>query len=218
LRALRVCEECAPEEQATGGLAGPDGALGDVDEQVGLSDVLELPLREKVSEGRRSVRKPLLFPVNIKGVKEAEGVRRGRAFVRDVGINVLANLLAASLIYLGGALVGLFPRDPKAIVSAVALLLLGVSLSPFLASSFLRNELREISFGVGAMLFGASMLIASFSGLDLGALTGSTLSGRIGIALIIVWGAWAARRDFRRYRRRIADDRQIKGLHWYEPR
>lgn len=40
-------------------------------------------------------------------------------FIRDVLVNVVANLIAAAAIYLIGALVGLLPRNPTLIIGAV---------------------------------------------------------------------------------------------------
>ena len=40
--------------------------------------------------------------------------------LRDIGINVVANLIAAAIVYLLGAIAGLFPRDP-AIIAAAAI-------------------------------------------------------------------------------------------------
>jgi hypothetical protein len=48
-------------------------------------------------------------------------------FLRDVGINVLANLVAAAAIYLGGVLFGVFPSRGLAVVVSAAILLLAAN-------------------------------------------------------------------------------------------
>ena len=47
--------------------------------------------------------------------------RPQRSFARDVGVNVLANLIAAAIVYLLGAAAGLLPRSPGALIPATAL-------------------------------------------------------------------------------------------------
>ena len=44
-------------------------------------------------------------------------------FIRDVLINVVANLVAAAIIYLAGALVGLFPRYRSALLLSLVTLI-----------------------------------------------------------------------------------------------
>jgi hypothetical protein len=43
-------------------------------------------------------------------------------FVRDVGVNVLANLLSVPILYLIGVAVGLLPHNRTAIIGALATL------------------------------------------------------------------------------------------------
>jgi hypothetical protein len=44
-----------------------------------------------------------------------------RSFARDVGINVVANLIAAGILYLIGAGIGLFPRNPAALLATTTI-------------------------------------------------------------------------------------------------
>lgn len=47
-------------------------------------------------------------------------------FIRDVSINVVANLVAAAIIYLAGALVGLFPHYRSALLISLVTLVAAV--------------------------------------------------------------------------------------------
>jgi hypothetical protein len=89
-------------------------------------------------------------------------------FVRDVGINVIANLIAAAIIYLGGALWGVFPRSQGAISASMALLsicgLLTVAVSLLSRDNF---KLRSVAAFVGAILLSLIFFGIAFYPADL---------------------------------------------------
>nr|WP_239177067.1 hypothetical protein [Actinoplanes octamycinicus] len=89
--------------------------------------------------------------------KRQEGQRpsiSSARLLRDVGVNVLANLIAAAIIYLAGALLGLLPRSPAAIAGATSLLVMvgGIALQIL---AFRRGWHGLPWFAVGASLVAA---------------------------------------------------------------
>lgn len=75
-------------------------------------------------------------------------------FARDVLVNVIANLLAAAIIYLLGVMAGLFPRDAILIGIAIAVSVLGLAGSVKLMnsdrwSSVFRTVLTGVIAAVG---------------------------------------------------------------------
>jgi hypothetical protein len=141
---------------------------------------------------------------------------RGRSTVVAGGVNVLANLVAAAVVYLVGVLLGLFPREPGAVAAAVVVTLGAVVWAMILINRFLAEDAKLASAAAGTVLFGVAILIATSAGRvadpevgSEGAAAGAVLVAG-GLVLALVW--WRSRR------RRLAHGRRIGGLHWYEPR
>ncbi len=61
-------------------------------------------------------------------------------FARDVVVNVLANLVAASIIYLIGALIGFLPRSSTAVAIASTTVLAGSGLGLLVADGIIRSR------------------------------------------------------------------------------
>jgi hypothetical protein len=87
--------------------------------------------------------------------------KRSLKFLRDVGINVLANLIAASVIYIGGALARLFPRNEK-LLSCAALVLLGAT---FFGLAALISRLEWL-WGAAVIVGSGTMLVIAFTTVD----------------------------------------------------
>jgi hypothetical protein len=87
--------------------------------------------------------------------------RAAGAFMRDVMINVVANLVAAVIIYLLGVLVGLFPYYRKALLISVIILLgFVVPASWFAMIVSDRHVVKRIA--AGAIIFMHLGLLAAF--------------------------------------------------------
>ncbi len=85
------------------------------------------------------------------GTERTAGRRAPLAtFGRDVGVNVLANLIAAAIIYLLGVLAGLLPRSPQLLVAASLVVLssltfaLGTVLIPRIGDHRWRRAVRTL--------------------------------------------------------------------------
>jgi hypothetical protein len=76
-------------------------------------------------------------------VAEPAAPRTSAPFLRDVAVNVVANLVAAAVIYLVGVLAGVFPREPRVILAAVAVLLFSAALSLTVLLSRLASRARR---------------------------------------------------------------------------
>ena len=92
------------------------------------------------------------------------GTERGglRRFVANVMTNVLANLIAAAIIYVLAAAAGLLPRDPALILAA--LLLVGLAAAMiliFLISTDAFADKEDILGGWMAISLGAPILTAA---------------------------------------------------------
>lgn len=82
-----------------------------------------------------------------------------RKLLRDVGVNILANLIAAALIYLLGVIVGLFPSARVAVIAASSIVLVGVvtvQVSAFFLTKTSRSSVKRNR---------ASRYVAMFAGL-----------------------------------------------------
>lgn len=94
-----------------------------------------------------------------------------KAFTRDVGVNVLANLIAnlisIPLLYLLGVIAGLFPRNPRALATAAATVLLLGFYTLFLISRFLKGSRRLQVISLAMCLAGIAVVTASLAGHDL---------------------------------------------------
>ncbi|PRY17015.1 hypothetical protein [Pseudosporangium ferrugineum] len=95
---------------------------------------------------------------------------------------MIANLIAAAIIYLCGAAAGLFEPSPALIGTATTVLALTVCALFLLLSRFVRGSRRAVSGGIGGIALGIAMIsAAAFQ-------ARGDLAGRI---LIIVTGAAA---------------------------
>lgn len=99
---------------------------------------------------------------------------------RSVGVNVLANLIAAAIIYLGGALFGLFPRSTEGIVVASGSLLLAAFIALWIFAQFLAWPRKAQAYAVCFCLVGSALLITGLAGIQVEAVI--PLWGQI------VWG------------------------------
>ena len=109
---------------------------------------------------------------------QAENSRVSHAFARDVSINILANLVAAAIIYLLGVVLGVFRTNVLALAAAMIALLLAGNVLWLLAQT---AELRR------ARLVWVLMLAAGFCAL---AVAGHALTGGFGeVGKIIYLGA-----------------------------
>jgi hypothetical protein len=117
-----------------------------------------------------------------------EGVKR---LLRDVGVNLVANLLAAAIIYLLGAFVGLLPRSPYLIVTALTLIGLSAGLVLPVVVLAVRNPRRKLDFA-------AVTFICTGAGIALAPLTGNGFEGDpveigqivFGLVCVVFGGAW----------------------------
>jgi FtsH-binding integral membrane protein len=91
-----------------------------------------------------------------------QGITR---LVRDVFVNVIANLIAAAVIYLGGVAFGFFPRSTSAIASAVCFVLLAGFYGVFVVSRFMPAENRMGPAFLAAVLGGSAYCLAILTGL-----------------------------------------------------
>jgi hypothetical protein len=86
---------------------------------------------------------------------EADTARRARGrqqFARDVLINVLANLIAAAVIYLAGAIAGVLPRRPGLIFVSVTLLIAGLGFAAAIAGVVTKGPRKSGLHGIALAL------------------------------------------------------------------
>jgi hypothetical protein len=86
--------------------------------------------------------------------------RGGTAFVRfarDVSINVIANLVAAAVIYLADTVSGLLPRSTYVIAFAVVIVLFGASLLLLALGLALRGPATLYLLGVAQIALGIAL-------------------------------------------------------------
>jgi hypothetical protein len=89
-----------------------------------------------------------------------------RTFARDVTVNVLANLIAAAIIYLLGILVGLFPRTAEAVNLSIVVILVGsFTVLAIAAISRLRSHPQRAAYhkslyvsAIAGIAFGVSVI------------------------------------------------------------
>jgi hypothetical protein len=79
-------------------------------------------------------------------------------FSRDVLINVIANLVAAAVIYLIGALVGFFPRNPALISGAIIGVLLVGGLILLSLGGDVKTRSEKLAAGIGFICLGLATL------------------------------------------------------------
>lgn len=142
--------------------------------------------------------------------------RRSIQFLRDVGVNVLANLVAALVIYLLGAALGLFPRSSEAV--GVALMGLGAAaiyLLTFVGEAGNDFYRRELSAAGSTIVVGALLIIYGVTQSQ-GDRTTWWVCISLGSISALV-GAWGVYSILKKMKVRQNEERRLKGLHWYEP-
>ncbi|MGK5680234.1 hypothetical protein [Actinoplanes sp. URMC 104] len=87
-------------------------------------------------------------------------------FPRDVLVNVLANLIAAAIIYLLGVLFDLLPRSSAAIILSILFSLYALTMALMTVGGILRKRSSgKRLFGLGTLLLGVMMLAGSIYGM-----------------------------------------------------
>jgi peptidoglycan/LPS O-acetylase OafA/YrhL len=133
--------------------------------------------------------------------------QRLASFARDVAVNVLANLIAAAVIYAGGAAFGIFPRSPGALWSALLTIFLGGYVGLTIVGESMKDD--RVVAAISLAFFGAGLAVAVPAGIDWSPDTPPWGKIAIGVALVALAILWlrAVRRDRRAQQR-------IKGLEW----
>lgn len=85
-------------------------------------------------------------------------------FLRDVSVNVLANLVAAALVYLASASAGLLPTSPQLVAASISTILGVAFLAMFVVSRFLREQRRHHISLVAFLVFGAAVISGAMGG------------------------------------------------------
>lgn len=145
-------------------------------------------------------------------MEDQEKQRRISPFLWNVAINVLANLIAAAIVYVGGVAFGLFPRSTVAVAISSFVILVSANWATLIAMKFIKTENRTITLALGSAMGGGSLLIAGFSELVPPGIAQWAAIG-LGAVLICVDAAliWASVDLVKRNR---APRDRIKGLHW----
>jgi hypothetical protein len=104
---------------------------------------------------------------------------------RDILVNVIANLIAAAIIYLFGALVGLLPSEPSAILIATGFLTMVLGLLSFAVAKTYSLSKNQQKQDVSLAFFAISIFLVSLTSI-LGAFFPDPLSWweRIGYLLM----------------------------------
>jgi hypothetical protein len=134
------------------------------------------------------------YLIELPGVTQMQpGDEEGRrssmtAFGRDVGVNVLANLVAAAIIYLLGVATGLFPKRELAIALSIIVAGGSVALLLLVAAAYLsrRNSPKWLPVaGAGMLTLGLIMALSPFLGVGESLLykIGYLISGLLAMAL-----------------------------------
>ena len=87
-----------------------------------------------------------------------------RTFLRDVGINVLANLIAGAIIYVGGVFLGFFPKNTHALATALALLLASACFLILMAARLVGGRAQLIGAAIGALFLACALIVAGVGG------------------------------------------------------
>jgi uncharacterized membrane protein (UPF0136 family) len=135
--------------------------------------------------------------------------------VRDVGINVLANLVAAAVVYLGGVAVGLFPRNSGAIAaSGTAVGLVLVVAAALVRRSMEMGRRTLVAAGLAILIGGWITFFAMAAPKAISDIP-RWLQFLYGIPLLLI-GPWLVRLGLRRGARDRRRRERINGLHWIE--
>ena len=83
------------------------------------------------------------------------------SFLRDVGMNVVTNIVAAALIYSLGALFGIFPGMPGITALAVIIVLIGTAWVAVKLTERKANPWKRRGMTLGGSIFGAAIFCFS---------------------------------------------------------
>ena len=86
------------------------------------------------------------------------------SFGRDITVNVIANLVAAAVVYLGGVSAGLLPQSPKLVAASVTTLLSFTGIALFAVSRMLRGVKRLYTAAAMMIAIGVTFSISVFTG------------------------------------------------------
>src|SRR5256885_180504 len=120
-------------------------------------------------------------------------------FARDVVVNVIANLVAASIIYLIGALIGLLPRSSAALAIASMTVLAGSGLGLLAADGIIRSRYgvigpKNLWRRQTGKRISLAVLLLGCGGIVFGDLVVDNLAARIAVwlvyAVIMLPNAW----------------------------
>jgi len=82
---------------------------------------------------------------------------------RDILVNVIANLIAAALIYIVGAVVGFLPFEPRAILVATIFLTTTLALLAFVAAKTYSRSRKQHKQDASLIMFTISICLLSLS-------------------------------------------------------
>jgi hypothetical protein len=122
-------------------------------------------------------------------------------FLRDLAVNVLANLIAAYIVYLIGVAVGAFPRY-RVLLSLIMAIATGgggnfiysVLLIKNVQQSRAGDEQRLRALGLGAIGLGVVTLLATFAAGDMLPLWERLVHAASGVAIVFLGGSVTLRR------------------------
>lgn len=144
------------------------------------------------------------------GVSRPENRRRRIAsFASNVVVNVLANLIAAGIVYIGGSAIGVFPRSPQAVAASVTVVLVGGIGILTLLNDVLQGERSATTAVSTIVLLGATGITAGIADMEVYPSVPRWAHIVLGTALLIV--------GVRLLRTRRRSRRRISGLHWVGP-
>jgi hypothetical protein len=103
-------------------------------------------------------------------------------FARDVGINVVAKLIAAAAIYLVGVIAGVFPTSPAAIYSAAVFIGLAACIGIAIIAQVM--QWREVDIKVFKLVSLTSGIVAGGTGIVLSITSPAGVWVRIGGATL----------------------------------
>jgi hypothetical protein len=113
-------------------------------------------------------------------------------------VNVVANLIAAAVIYLAGVIAGLFPRSPALIGSAIVTLLMALFGAFALASRFLTGHGRALASLIALLAGGLGAVLAGILNA-----TNDSIINRTVLVLFGVLTSYSATRRYKRQKRRL---------------
>ncbi|MFY1696873.1 hypothetical protein [Solwaraspora sp. WMMA2101] len=107
-------------------------------------------------------RQELVDLLGINPRRMADSLGRSVGFLRDVSVNVLANLIAAAVIYLFATLAGLLPPRWDLVAVSLMLITLFVTATLGVAARFASGRFAPIFGGLFCIFSGISISVATF--------------------------------------------------------